>query len=91
MQVGVTPVYIASVNGHTEILAILLANKADINAADKVQQIKISNIYNRLTLNFKILTFHFTYNQKLCTRKHELIFNMVHVSFVCRTVLPQRM
>ncbi len=43
MQVGVNPAYIASLNGHTEILAILLANTADINAADKVQQFNISN------------------------------------------------
>jgi ankyrin repeat protein len=38
MQEGDTPAYIASYQGHTEILALLLANKADINAASKVQQ-----------------------------------------------------
>ena len=41
MQGGATPAYIASENGHAETLALLLANKADINAADKVQQFKI--------------------------------------------------
>ena len=41
MQNGVTPAYVASQNKHTETLALLLANKADINAADKVQQFKI--------------------------------------------------
>ena len=41
MQYGATPAYIASQNGHTEILALLLANKADINAAKKVHQFKI--------------------------------------------------
>ena len=41
MQGGATLAYIASRNGHTQTLALLLANKADINAANKVQQIKI--------------------------------------------------
>jgi ankyrin repeat protein len=34
-------VYEASQEGHTETVAFLLENKADINAADKVQQFKI--------------------------------------------------
>jgi ankyrin repeat protein len=38
MQDGFTPAYAASENGHTEIVALLLANKADINAATKVPQ-----------------------------------------------------
>ena len=41
MQNGITPAYIASKNGHTETVALLLANNADINAAIKVQQFKI--------------------------------------------------
>jgi ankyrin repeat protein len=41
MQDGSTPAIVASVNGHTETVALLLANKAAINAADKVQQFKI--------------------------------------------------
>jgi ankyrin repeat protein len=41
MQDGITPASIASLNGHTETVALLLTNKADINAADKVQQFKI--------------------------------------------------
>jgi ankyrin repeat protein len=38
MQTGASPAVIASENGHTEILALLLANKADINAASEVHQ-----------------------------------------------------
>jgi ankyrin repeat protein len=41
MQYGATPAHIASKNGHIETLALLLAFKADINAATKVQQFKI--------------------------------------------------
>jgi ankyrin repeat protein len=41
MQIGFTPAHVASENGHTETVALLLANKADINAANKVQQFKI--------------------------------------------------
>jgi ankyrin repeat protein len=41
MKDGATPAIIASQKGHTETLALLLANKADINAASKVQQLKI--------------------------------------------------
>jgi hypothetical protein len=40
MQDGSTLAYIASENGHTETVALLLANKADINAASKVQRFK---------------------------------------------------
>jgi hypothetical protein len=38
---AVLPQRIASEKGHTKTLALLLANKADINAAMKVQQFKI--------------------------------------------------
>jgi ankyrin repeat protein len=38
MQDGTTPAYIASENGHTEALALLLANKAEINAASMLHQ-----------------------------------------------------
>ena len=41
MQYGDTPAIVASRNGHTETLALLLANKADVNWADKVQQLKL--------------------------------------------------
>jgi ankyrin repeat protein len=41
MQDGVTSAYKASENGHTETVALLLTNKADINAANKVQQFTI--------------------------------------------------
>jgi hypothetical protein len=43
MQDGFTPAYVASESGHTETVALLLWNKADINAATKVQQLKIFN------------------------------------------------
>jgi ankyrin repeat protein len=46
MQNGVTPVYKASEKGRTATVALLLANKADVNSADIVQQLKYSNIYN---------------------------------------------
>jgi ankyrin repeat protein len=41
MQDGYTPAIVASQYGHTETLALLLANKADVNSANKVQQFKI--------------------------------------------------
>ncbi len=41
MQYGFTPAYIASENGHTETLAVILSYKVDINAANMVQQFKI--------------------------------------------------
>jgi ankyrin repeat protein len=41
MQDGYTPAHVASENGHTETVALLLANKADINSANKVQQFRI--------------------------------------------------
>ncbi len=41
MQNGSTPAYIASAKGHAETVVFLLTNKADINAANKVQQFKM--------------------------------------------------
>jgi ankyrin repeat protein len=41
IQDGNAPVIVASQYGHTETLALLLANKADVNSADKVQWFKI--------------------------------------------------
>jgi ankyrin repeat protein len=41
-----TPAHVASYNGHTETLALLLANKADINSADQVHQSKYSFIFH---------------------------------------------
>jgi ankyrin repeat protein len=41
MQNGNTPVYKASQNGHTETVALLLANEADVNSANKVHQFVI--------------------------------------------------
>jgi ankyrin repeat protein len=40
MQDGETPSIAASLNGHTETLALLLSNKAHIDDANKVQQLK---------------------------------------------------
>jgi ankyrin repeat protein len=45
MQGGFTPAYVASRNGDTETMALLLANKADINAASKVHQFKKIEIF----------------------------------------------
>jgi ankyrin repeat protein len=45
MQDGFTPAYIASQNGHTATLALLVANNADINAANKAQQLKKFKIF----------------------------------------------
>jgi ankyrin repeat protein len=41
LQDGFTPVIVASQNGHTQTLALLLANQANIDAANKAQQLKI--------------------------------------------------
>jgi ankyrin repeat protein len=41
MQDGNTPAIEASLNGHTETLALLLANKADVNSTNKVKQFKL--------------------------------------------------
>jgi ankyrin repeat protein len=41
MQGGFTPAFVASQNGHTETLALLLANKAGINLMSMVQHFKI--------------------------------------------------
>ncbi len=41
MQDGFTPAHIASEQGYTETVALLLANKADINATNMVQQLVI--------------------------------------------------
>jgi ankyrin repeat protein len=57
MQNGVTLAHAASLQGHTETLALLLANKADINAAAQVQQF---NIFKYLYLIDKELQgYHF--------------------------------
>jgi ankyrin repeat protein len=40
MQDGDTPAIVASLCGHTQTLALLLANKAEVNSAAKVQQFK---------------------------------------------------
>ena len=56
MQGGFTPAYVASQNGHTETVALLLTNKADINAANNVQQFKIFKYLDKsLTMDLKIL------------------------------------
>ncbi len=61
MQYGATPALAASRNGHTQTLALLLTNKADINAARIVQQLKIFKylllIANELQ-DFNIVFFH---------------------------------
>jgi len=41
VQDGRTLAYFASQRGHTKTLALLLSNKADVNAAANVQQFEI--------------------------------------------------
>jgi hypothetical protein len=41
MQRGFTPAYVASYHLHSDTVALLLANKADLNAATKEHQFKI--------------------------------------------------
>jgi ankyrin repeat protein len=41
MQNDNTPAIAASLNGQTKTLALLLANEADVNSANKVQQFKL--------------------------------------------------
>jgi hypothetical protein len=60
MQGGYTLAHLASQNGHTETLALLLANKADINAARKVQQLKKIQMLSFTTIS-KIFTYLFSY------------------------------
>ena len=81
MQNGYTSAHIASLYGHTETLAFLLANKADINAASKVQQLKIFNTFYSFTTSDKIKTKNIPVHviNYFSTSKHELLFNMVHV------------
>ncbi len=58
MQNGDTPAHLASENGHNETLALLLTNKADINAANKVQQFKIFKfVVRQRTSDFKLSFF----------------------------------
>jgi hypothetical protein len=84
MQDGATPAFAASQNGLTQTLALLLANKADINATRIVQQFKIFKylqIIDNELQDCNIALFSFDNINDL---------SMVHVSFVCRAVLPQR-
>ena len=65
MQSGFTPACFASEKGHAEILALLLADKADINAANEVQQLKYANTYDRFATNCNInaiLRIHVIYD-----------------------------
>jgi hypothetical protein len=92
MQGGFTPAYIASETGHTEILALLLANKADINAATKVQQFKIFKYL--LLIDNELYDFNiafFILSTILAHENMKYFFNKVHVSSLCRPVLLQRL
>jgi hypothetical protein len=64
MQGGLTPAYIASEKGHTEILALLLANKADINAAMKVHQFKIFKCLLLIDNELQDFNIAFSYYQR---------------------------
>jgi ankyrin repeat protein len=67
MQDGVTPALIASCYGHTETLALLLANKADINAANKVQQFKIFSYLSVIDNELEFFDISFFKFQRLYT------------------------
>ena len=64
MQDGAYPAHAASKNGHTETLALLLANKADINAADKVQQLKIFKFVLQIDNELQDFKIPFSYYQR---------------------------
>jgi hypothetical protein len=64
MQDGATPAFIASQNGHTEILALLLANKADINAAMKVHEFKIFKYLFLIDNELQDFNIGFSYYQR---------------------------
>ena len=64
MQDGLTPAFTASDNGHTETLALLLANKADINAASKVQQLKIFKYLLLIDNELQDFNIAFSYYQR---------------------------
>jgi hypothetical protein len=59
MQNGDTPAYVASQDGNTELLALLLTNKADINAATKVQQFTIFNYFYPIDNELQDITIAF--------------------------------
>ncbi len=78
MQDGFTTAHIASEFGYTEILALLLANKADVNAASKEHRFQI---FNHLHKSYKICKLHF-HVQHYKQMNHDIVFDMAHVSFV---------
>jgi ankyrin repeat protein len=45
MQEGVNPASVASQRGYTETLSLLLSNKADVNVANKVQQLMSTTVF----------------------------------------------
>jgi hypothetical protein len=81
MQDGFTSAYLASYRGHTNNLAFLLANKADINAASKVQQLKILDTCYSFTTSDNIKTKEIPVHviNYFSTSKHELLLSIVHV------------
>ncbi len=92
MQGGFTPAHIASQNGRFEIVALLLANKADINAASNVQQLKIfkylqviNNELQEINIAFYILSTILALD---IMNYYLTWFTLV---FLCRAVLPQQL
>ncbi len=67
MQDGVTLAFTASYFGRTETLALLLANKADINAANKVQQFKIFSYLSVIDNELEFFDISFFKLQRLYT------------------------
>jgi hypothetical protein len=84
VQDGCTPVYKASEDGHTETVALLLANKADINAANNVQHFiifKYLKVIDNKVEDFNIASFILS----------TILVLEITNYYVCRTVLPQRL
>jgi ankyrin repeat protein len=63
MQDGTTPVCKASLHGHSETVALLLVNKADINTANNVHQFKIFKYLLVIDNELEDFNFAFSYYQ----------------------------
>jgi ankyrin repeat protein len=81
MQDGFTLSISASQGGHTQTLALLLANKANIGAANKVQQLYYSVAYYSFTTSCKVSLFLFYIISDFSILKHAYLLNMVHLCF----------
>ncbi len=76
VQDGITPAIIASYNGNTETLALLLLNNVNVNAATKVQQLK------NFVPKFKSIINDRKYEDINLPQNYLTVFNMVF-SILC--------